>query len=105
MGPEGRAPRSVGSVMAGLMRRGAPLARTHARIEKARRAWCIAAGEELAGHTRVASLRTGTLTVEVDSAPLCHSLAAFERDRLLAKVLEAAQGVEVHSLRFRHGAF
>lgn len=98
-------PRTAAAVLAGLMRRGAPLARTHARIEKARKAWWCAAGEELAGHTRVASLRTGVLTVEVDSAPLCHRLAAFEKDRLLARVLEAAHGVEVHALRFRHGAF
>lgn len=87
------------------MGRGRPLRQAHTRIEKARSAWMQAAGSELAGHTRVASFRTGVLMVEVDSAARCQALAAFERDRLLARVLECAEGAEVRELRFRHGAF
>lgn len=62
------------------------------------------AGPELAGRSRVRSLVRGLLTVEVDSAPLCHRLASFEQRDLLAKLLEVIRKAEVTDLRFRVGA-
>ncbi|MAG57914.1 MAG: hypothetical protein CMJ83_16645 [Planctomycetes bacterium] len=100
--PEGT--RELGNVLDGLLgRRG--LSKRHRELAALRRAWANAAGDDVAGHTRVRGLRTGVLTIDVDSAPLCHRLAAFEKDRLLQAVQEQARKLWVAELRFRLGAF
>ena len=64
-----------------------------------------AAGEEIAAHTRVRSLRAGVLTVEVDSPALCHRLSSFEKERLLLGIKERVRKAPVCELRLRLGAF
>ena len=73
-------------------------------LERLRGAWIAAAGPDIAGHTRVRSLRRGVLTIEVDSGPLCHQLAAFGKEELLVAVRDDARGAEVQDLRFRVGS-
>ena len=95
----------LGAVLDGLLkgRRGG-LARRHRHVEDARRAWVSAAGQEVAAHTRVRSLIDGVLWIDVDSAPLCHRLAAFEKEGLIAALKDALQRAHVTDIRFRLGA-
>jgi len=95
--------RELGSVLDGLMK-GRGLAHQHRQIGDARQAWVRAAGDDIASHTRVRSLMDGVLWVDVDSAPLCHRLAAFEKDGLLATLKDALSTAHVTDVRFRLGA-
>ena len=57
---------------------------------------------DLADDVKPLSLRSGTLTLGVESAPLLHEIAAFRRDDLLA-FLKARLGPEkVRDIRLRH---
>ncbi len=98
-------PPPVGVVLAALMRKAAPLARSRRGFAAVSEAWCRVAGAELAEHTRVAGVRDGVVTIEVDSPPLCHRLDSFEKERLLPELVREVRGAEVRGLRFRHGAF
>jgi len=80
------------------------LARRHRVNRDIVTAWIAVAGEELAGHTAVRGLRRGTLTIEVDSGPLCHELAAFRSQELLVALRERLRRADVQSLRFRVGS-
>ena len=93
----------LGRVLDGLMK-GRGLARQQRQIGEARRAWVLAAGGDVAGHTHVRSLMDGVLWVDVDSAPLCHRLAAFEKDGLITTLKDAISSVYVTDIRFRLGA-
>ena len=73
-------------------------------MEDARKAWVLAAGEDISGHTRVRSLADGVLWIDVDSAPLCHRLAAFEKEGLVASLTAALSVAHVTDIRFRLGA-
>lgn len=96
--------RGLGTILDGMFGRRGTLRRPVA-LDEVRRAWLAAAGAEVGGHTRVASLRRGVLTVEVDSPPLCHKLASFDKERLLVAIKERVRKSEVSELRFRLGAF
>lgn len=70
-------------------------------------AWALAAGPALAATTRVASVREGVVAVTTRSAPLCHELASFRREALLAELnerLREAGAAGVTSLIFRVGS-
>jgi predicted nucleic acid-binding Zn ribbon protein len=96
--------RDLGDVLDGLFGpRG--MGRRHRQMEEIRRAWVEAAGESVAGHTRVRSLREGVLVVDVDSGPLCHRLNAFQRSDLLTGIQSRIKEAWVTDLRFRLGAF
>jgi predicted nucleic acid-binding Zn ribbon protein len=92
-------PKDLSSLLAGILH---PRARPRA-LDRARAAWSGSVPPEISEHTRVASLRKGILTVEVDSPPLCHRLDSFERERLLLAVMSRPGGEAVTALRFRHG--
>ena len=93
----------LSEVLDGLLgRRG--LAKKHRQIEDVRTAWVRAAGEDTAAHTRVRSLAEGVVWIDVDSAALCHRLAAFEKERLLVALTEGLTHAHVTDLRFRLGA-
>ncbi len=96
--------RAVGDLLSRVLGPRA-LAKKRRSVEAAREAWVAAAGTELSGHTRVASLRSGILMIEVDSPPLCHRLAAFEKETLLLRLKERLLTATVTELRFRLGAF
>ena len=90
-------------VLDGLLgRRG--LGKSHRQIEDVRTAWVRAAGEATAAHTSVRSLAEGVVWVDVDSAALCHRLAAFEKERLLVALTEELTRAHVTDIRFRLGA-
>ena len=93
----------LGAVLKGLVG-GRGLARQHRALEDARRAWAHAAGDEVAAHTCVRSLADGVLWIDVDSAPLCHRLAAFEKDALVTSLVGALKVAHVTDVRFRLGA-
>ena len=93
----------LGQVLDGLMK-GRGLAWQRRQIGDARQAWVHAAGDDVAAHTRVRSLMDGVLWVDVDSAPLCHRLAAFEKDGLVATLKDALSSAHVTDIRFRLGA-
>jgi predicted nucleic acid-binding Zn ribbon protein len=85
-----------------------PRAKRRARaIDAVAAAWGAAAGPALASTTRVSSFRDGTLFVTTSSAPLCHELAAFRRETLLAALNERLleeRATAVKSLVFRIGS-
>lgn len=93
----------LGQVLDGLLGRQG-LGKQHRQIEDVRAAWVRAAGEETAAHTCVRSLRDGVVWVDVDSAALCHRLAAFDRERLLVALTEGLTRAHVTDLRFRLGS-
>ena len=100
---EKKGTQELGTVLDGLLgRRG--LGRQHRQIEDVRAAWVRAAGEGTAAHTSVRSLRDGIVWIDVDSAALCHQLAAFERERLLVALTEGLTHAHVTDVRFRLGS-
>lgn len=102
--PRNSAPRAVGDILGGLMgQRG--LGGKRRVQEELRRAWIDAAGDEIAGQTRVRGVRRGTLTIEVSSPPLCHELASFRRDDLLIALKERLGNTDIQDIHFRLGAF
>jgi predicted nucleic acid-binding Zn ribbon protein len=104
-GPEtrGGAPESVGEVLRRLFPEVRPAAvrRRHAIAD----AWERAAGPDLAGETRPATLQRGVLVVEVRSAALLAELQGFRTAELLARLVEAEGSGRVTGLRFRPGVF
>ncbi len=66
-------------------------------------AWRDAAGTETFEHTRVARVQRGTVTIEVDSAPLLHELETYMKSGLL-QMLRAKAKAPVTSIRFVAGA-
>ncbi|MBE7463951.1 MAG: DUF721 domain-containing protein [Planctomycetes bacterium] len=59
-------------------------------------------GPELSPHADVASVRTGVVTVEVDSAALFQELEGFHREELAAAFREA--GLKVREVRVKLAA-
>jgi predicted nucleic acid-binding Zn ribbon protein len=65
------------------------------------RAWAELVGAELAARTRVASLKNGTLAVEVDSSVLLHELDGFMKQELLTQFRAVEAGRDVARISFR----
>jgi predicted nucleic acid-binding Zn ribbon protein len=66
-------------------------------------AWRAAAGEPTASHSRPAEVRRGTLEVIVANSMLAQELQ-FEKQRLLAELIELLPDHKLRDLRFRVGA-
>ena len=96
-------PRDLGRIFDDLLKKSGVKGRSRA-FEEVRRAWVAVAGPELADHTRVRSLMNGVLTIEVDSGPLCHRMASFQRDEFLGALQERVAQADIRDLRFRLGA-
>ncbi len=91
----------IGDILADLLARksyGKPLA--HEGLSKA---WARAAGQRLAGSTRVATYRDGILTIEVESAAQRYELEAFGGPELLALLQRDETIPDVRKLVFRVG--
>lgn len=97
-------PAEIGDLLGGLMGR-RKLAGQAGTIAKIREVWPEVAGEETASHTRLRSLRSGRLVVDVDSAARCHQLACFQRERILTELQRRLTRVPLSELHFRVGAF
>jgi predicted nucleic acid-binding Zn ribbon protein len=69
------------------------------------RVWLETAGPDLAHRTRLVSLRSGKLVVEVDSAALLQELQSFRAPELLARLRDLMPNPPVNEIRFRLGAF
>lgn len=91
----------LGDVLASLLQKrswGRPL-----ELQAWREAWARAAGERLAGRSRVAGFRDGTLTIEVPSAAQRYELEAFHGGELLARLRADPTAASVRKLAFRVG--
>jgi predicted nucleic acid-binding Zn ribbon protein len=96
-----KGPERIGEVIARLFTaRGWGRSQERLRLEQA---WCEAAGEDHARHTRVAMLRRGVLEVTVDNAVLLQELAGFHKRRLLVELRRLLPNTTVTDLRFRAG--
>lgn len=95
------APRRLGDVLAGLLRRRNWVKGLENEVLEL--IWARAAGERLAGRTRVAHLRDGTLTIEVSSSAQKYELEAFQAPALLASLQADSEAPPVRRLAFRLG--
>jgi len=96
-----RRPTPIADVLAELMAR-----KGLGRVQSTRvceAAWREAAGELLAGHTRLGPLRRGVLDVIVGNSTLLQELV-FRKGDLLASLRERLPDEGIRDLRFRLGA-
>ena len=68
-------------------------------------AWGETIGPELAGQTRVGSIRRGVLEIEVRSAVLQQELTQYHKRKLLADLRIKLTGVSITDLKFRSGVW
>jgi predicted nucleic acid-binding Zn ribbon protein len=99
--PTGRGrPQKMGDLLAELLAR-----RGYAREQAARHydaAWRQAAGELLARHTRVGTVRRGTLEVTVANSVLLQELT-FQKHSILEQLARLLPEERIDKLRFRVG--
>lgn len=62
--------------------------------------WVETVGPEIAASARVKKMSDGTLTVEVDNAPLRTELEAYYAGELLEALKEARPGIVLRGLKF-----
>jgi predicted nucleic acid-binding Zn ribbon protein len=92
---------SLGEILSALLQK-----RSYARplaLGAFNEAWRRAVGEHVAGRTRVAAFRDGTLTVEVGSSAQRYELQAFRSRELLAALQADRAIAPVRKLIFRLG--
>ena len=92
-------PTKVGDLLAAILARHG-YAQTTARKEL-EDAWAAVASESVQSHTRVGSIRRGTLEILVDNPVLLSRLESFEKTRLLAGLKERVRHNQVERLKFR----
>ncbi len=98
--PKNRRPQKMGDVLAELLAR-----RGYARPQAANayeQAWAAAAGEMLAKHTRVGTVRRGALDVTVANSVLLQELT-FQKESILGQLSRLLPDERIASLRFRVG--
>ena len=94
-------PQPIGAILAELMaRRGFARVRAAAAYDDA---WREAAGELIASHTRVGSLKRGRLEVIVASSALIQELG-FQKAALVGKLQKLLPDEGIRELRFRAGS-
>jgi predicted nucleic acid-binding Zn ribbon protein len=64
-------------------------------------AWREVASEVVYKHTRLGALRRGTLEILVDHSTLLQELEGFQKQSLLAGLMERVRHSDVRALRFR----
>ncbi|QDV38933.1 DUF721 domain-containing protein [Tautonia plasticadhaerens] len=101
-GPDGRGGTTPLSEALGSLFASRGYARTRA-LGELEAAWESAVGPELAGRTRLGTVRHGVLSVTVAHPTLLEELAAFRKPAILAALRKDAPGTPVHDLRFRVG--
>ena len=74
-------------------------------LRRVREAWVAAAGSRIASHTRVLSLKSAVLRVEVDSAPLQAELSGFRKAELLKRLAEELPAKRILDLKFTPGSW
>lgn len=62
--------------------------------------WEKIVGAEVASHTRPIRFDFGRLYVEVDS-PVWRNELSFEKERILERIKEAVEGIEIEEIVFR----
>jgi hypothetical protein len=94
-------PQRIADVLSELMAR-----RGYARLQSAAaydEAWCKAAGDLARKHTRVGSLKRGTLEVVVSNSVLIQELM-FQKIALVKTLNQLLPGQGIKDVRFRLGA-
>lgn len=71
--------------------------------ERLKKLWETAAGPELSRHTRLASLRKGRLTVEVENSSWLYEMTVRHKPRLLKELQSDLGEKKLKELRFRLG--
>ncbi len=95
-----RGPQHVSGILAQLMaRRGYARQQSAAALEEA---WRTAAGELVAGYTRVGAVRRGALEVIVANSTLVQELS-FQKPALLVALRNLLPDEPIRDLRFRVG--
>lgn len=95
-----KAPQRIGETLSVLMaRRGyAQLAAAGERDE----AWKSAAGERLAAHSRIGSVRGGVVEITVGNSAVLQELT-FRKRELVERIVAALPDQKIRDLRFRIG--
>lgn len=74
------------------------------RLERFRKAWASAAGEEIAANSSVASYKEGELRVVVQSQALAHELSVFRKAELVEAMNKALDKKDrIASIKFTTG--
>ena len=68
-------------------------------------AWAEVAGPELIAHTRVGSIKRGTLEIEVRNAVLQQELTQYHKRRILADLRTKLPSVVLADIKFRSGVW
>jgi len=95
-----RGPQHIGNILSELMAR-----RGYARVQSGEEyavAWREAAGELIAAHSRVGSLRRGTIEVIVANSTLMQELG-FQKPVLIKALAELLPNEGIKNIRFRVG--
>ncbi len=98
--PEGRGPKKIGDIVAGLLAR-----KGYARVQSANAtedAWKEAAGK-LAAHSRPGNVNRGVLEVIVRNSSALQELT-FQKKKLLTRLQEQLPDAKITDLRFRVGS-
>jgi hypothetical protein len=93
-------PKRIADVLSEVMAR-----RGYARVEasdRLERAWCAAAGELAAQHTRVGAVRRGVLEVVVGHSALVQEIT-FQKSSILSQLARLAPDERIADLRLRVG--
>lgn len=99
----GNGPEALGDVLGRLfVARGWGRLRERLKLEAA---WQAAAGDAIAGQTRVSRIRRGVLEVEVRSTVLLAELAQFHKRTILKKLRETVPNQAISDLKFRAGSW
>jgi predicted nucleic acid-binding Zn ribbon protein len=95
-----RGPKKLGTVVNELIVR-----RGYARVQESGAwdaAWLQAVGAQLAGHSRVGTLRRGVLQVVVRNSAVVQELT-FRKAKLIKQLTELNPGQKIRDLRFQVG--
>ena len=89
----------IGDILSELIaRRGLARLREQEQLENA---WREVAGEPIASHSRVGSVRRGVLEVYVANSVLLQELTSFRKQELLEKLQLSLESETIQDLRFR----
>jgi len=91
-------PERLGDVLDRAVMRSAR--RKRSMIEQARRKWVEVVGEETATHSWPRSVRSGVLTVEVESSALLAELAGYRQTEILHDLIAGKEALGVRDLKF-----
>jgi hypothetical protein len=95
----GRGPKKIGDLLGRVLaQRGCTQLTAQIELEQC---WKTAAGQAVAGRTKVGAMRRGTLEILVDNSALLMELEGFHKQELLERMQGLVKHSGIRSLRFR----